>query len=126
MNFQYAELPRGAAFTAATPVFSDRTVPAAICRRHLSPRGKFGRLVVHKGRLRFVWEDTGELLDADPEHPVIIPPGRFHHVEITGPVQFNVEFYQVPGVQEPCNCGADKEALRPGEAYMDDAYLVTK
>ena len=55
------------------------------------------RPVVEEGSLQFVWEDDeGNILDADPEQPIVIFPERFRHVTITGKVRFRVEFYKVP------------------------------
>lgn len=114
MNFQNEVLPQGAVFAAATPMMTEQTVLPPILHRHMAPRGKCGRLVVEKGSLQFVWEDTGKTLDAAPGHPVIIAPERYHHVRITGPVSFKVEFYRIPetgGEHDPA-------AARPGEQFI--------
>lgn len=59
-------------------------------------KGKFGYVVVEEGSLLFVWEDDPDnALDADPEHPIVIFPERFHHVSLTGKVRFRVEFYKI-------------------------------
>jgi len=79
----------------------------------MAPAGKCGRLCVLSGALRFVWEDSGEVLDADPDHPVIIFPERYHHVQITGPVQFHVEFYALKVKGK-----TDQTASRPGEMFL--------
>lgn len=98
MNFQEASLPTGAVKTGSTKSMTNETVVPGILGKHLTPEGKYGLLVVEEGALRFIWEDdASNALDADPDHPVAIEPERYHHVELTGPVQFRVEFYAVPG-----------------------------
>lgn len=113
MNYQNAKLPDGAEFASLTPLMTDENVLKPILKKHMAPKGKCGHLIVTKGKLKFVWEDTGEELDADPEHPIVIWPERFHHVEITGPVAFKVEFYKVPA-----NFTPDPNAVRPGEQFL--------
>lgn len=113
MKYQPEKLPEGAVFAAASPVWDEKTVPGAILSRHMAPRGKCGYLVVDRGALQFVWEDTGEVFDAAPGHPVVIAPERYHHVRITGPVVFKVEFYTLPEAGSH-----DPGAARPGEAFL--------
>lgn len=95
MNFQNETLPQGAVKVGSTPSMTEETVVAGILKKHLAPRGKYGYLVVEEGTLQFIWEDDHEVLDAAPQHPIVIFPERFHHVEITGRVKFRVEFYSV-------------------------------
>lgn len=113
MNYQNAKLPDGAEFASLTPLMTDENVLKPILKKHMAPKGKCGYLIVTKGKLKFVWEDTGEELDADPEHPIVIWPERYHHVKITGPVAFKVEFYKVPATLTP-----DPNAIRPGEQFL--------
>jgi tellurite resistance-related uncharacterized protein len=76
---------------------TEETVVPGILKKHLAPQGKIGFLVVEEVSLRFVWEDDQDnILDADPEHPIVILPERYHHVKIRRKVQFRVEFYQNP------------------------------
>jgi len=76
MNYQNMTLPAGAAFAAASPEMTEKTILPPILKKHMAPKGKCGYLVVKQGALQFVWEDTGEVLDADPGHPVVIFPER--------------------------------------------------
>lgn len=81
-----------------TPEFDERTVPAALLRAHRVADGVWGRLRVRTGSLRFVFEsdgDEGRTVDAGGEQ--VIPPARPHHVELTGPVTFVVEFHRPSG-----------------------------
>ncbi len=94
MHFQDASLPENAVKTGSTASMTNDTVAPGLLKKHLTPKGKFGLLVVEEGALQFVWQDdAANILDADPDHPIVIAPDRYHHVVLTGPVQFHVEFY---------------------------------
>ncbi|WP_303720253.1 DUF1971 domain-containing protein [Malonomonas rubra] len=94
MVFQNEILPFGVNKVGSTPMLTEKTVPKGILKKHLAPKGKIGLLVVEEGSLQFVWEDSpDEILDADPEHPIVIWPERLHHVVVNDPVRFQVEFY---------------------------------
>ena len=117
MNFQNAALPDQAIKIGSTPSMTADTVAAGLLRKHLAPRGKYGLLVVEEGSLQYVWDDDADhVLDADPDHPIVIAPERYHHVVITGPVLFRVEFYQVP--QTLGDPGGRQVGERPGEDYL--------
>ena len=117
MNFQNEMLPRGAQKIGSTPTMTEETVIPGILKKHLAPKGRFGYLVVEEGTLQFIWEDDAEnALDADPRHPIIIFPERFHHVNITGPVRFRVEFYDVGGID--IGAGSKQTGDRPGQDFI--------
>ena len=117
MNFQNEKLPEGAVKAGSTPSMTEETVVPGILRKHLAPKGKFGYLVVEEGSLQFVWEDDADnVLDADPEHPIVIFPERYHHVSITGKVRFRVEFYDVGGIT--IDDSATNKGERPGEDFI--------
>ena len=119
MNFQNEVLPEGAIKVGSTPSMTEETVVSGILNKHLAPKGKFGYLVVEKGSLQFVWEDEeNNVLDADPDHPIVIFPERFHHVSIKDKVQFRVEFYQVPN--EGISDFNQEGGARPGQDYVDN------
>lgn len=116
MNYQNDNLPVGATLTGSTPSMTEETVVKGILKNHLAPKGKYGLVVVEEGTLQFVWEDEKDnVIDADPAHPVVIYPERFHHVEITGAVKFRVEFYNPPSDNE----NEGKDGARPGEPFCD-------
>ncbi len=117
MNYQEETLPEGAIKIGSTPSMTEETVAPGILRNHLAPKGKFGYLVVEEGTLKFVWEDDeNNVLDSDPEHPIVIFPERFHHVSIKDKVRFRVEFYEVPsGVAIDAE---KKEGERPGQDFL--------
>ena len=115
MNYQNATLPENATLAGSTKLMNQETVVPGILKKHLAPKGKWGYLVVETGSLQYIWEDDPEhVLDADPDHPIVIYPERFHHVVITGAVQFRVEFYRVEGDQESPELHGD----RPGSAFV--------
>lgn len=117
MNYQNETLPEGAIKVGSTPSMTEDTVVPGILKKHLAPKGKFGYLVVEEGSLQFVWEDDPDnILDADPGHPIVIFPERFHHVSITGQVQFRVEFYKT--VNEDTPDVSHKGGDRPGEDFV--------
>ena len=117
MNFQTETLPQGAQKIGSTPTMTEETVVPGILKKHLAPKGRFGYLVVEEGALQFIWEDDVEnALDADPEHPIVIFPERFHHVNITGQVRFRVEFYDVGGID--IDAGLKQTGDRPGQDFI--------
>jgi len=117
MNYQNEELPKGAIKVGSTPVMTEETVKPAILQSHLAPKGKIGLLVVEEGHCQYVWEDEkGPALDADPQHPIVIFPERYHHVVITGPVKFKVEFYTI--IDTVIEVKHPEEKKRPGEDFL--------
>lgn len=94
MNYQNKELPKGLSLQGSTSVMTHETVLKGLLKDHKTSAGRYGFVLVEEGSLQFVWEDTPyEALDADKNHAIVIEPERAHHVEITGPVKFKVEFY---------------------------------
>ena len=117
MNYQNEKLPDGAIKVGSTPSMTEETVKPAILKSHLAPKGKIGLLVVEKGHCQYVLEDEdGPALDADPNHPIVIFPERYHHVVITGPVVFRVEFYTV--LNTVIEVKHPEEKKRPGESFI--------
>ncbi len=113
MNFQNEELPEEAVKVGQTPNMTEVTVVKGILKNHLAPKGKIGLVVVEEGSLQYIWEDDKDnVLDADKDHPIVIESERYHHVVITGPVVFRVEFYKVLDENEE-----HREGDRPGEAF---------
>lgn len=92
---QPSELPDGLEHVRTTPVFDQDSVPKGLLQTHRIAEGVWGRLVVHTGSLAFESEDD----DSDPQHidaghEVVIPPQRPHHLTISEPVTFAVEFHK--------------------------------
>ncbi|MDH4144727.1 MAG: DUF1971 domain-containing protein [Acidimicrobiia bacterium] len=91
------QVPAGFELARTTDVFDERTVPAGLLRAHRVADGVWGRLVVHRGTVRFVFEDEAERpITAATGDAVVIPPGRLHHVELDATSRFAVEFYRLP------------------------------
>ena len=88
-------LPDGLRLQRLTDVFDADSVPAGLLRSHQIAEGVWGRLVVHGGTVRFVWEDDAdrpvELHEGDT---VVVPPLRRHHVELGDDARFAVEFHR--------------------------------
>ena len=112
-HYQGAKLPKNAKFAASTPILTDTTVPSQILGKHMTPKGKCGQLIVLRGNLQLVWEDTGVVHDADPEHPILLYPERYHHLQMDGPSEFRIDFYEIQYTGKP-----DESAIRPGEEYF--------
>ncbi|QVK20692.1 DUF1971 domain-containing protein [Mycoplasmatota bacterium] len=117
MRYQDEKLPAGAIKVGETPMMSENTVLPAILNKHMSPRGKIGHIVVETGSLQFVWEDNlHDIIMCDKKHPVVIEPERYHHVIITGKVEFKVEFYKVESSEVEIT---EEDAVRPGEEFVE-------
>ena len=117
MNYQNATLPEGVVKVGSTPSMTEETVVPGILKNHLAPKGKFGHLIVEEGFLQFAWEDEEDnVLDADPDHPIVIFPERFHHVLITDKVRFRVEFFEVANGN--ATDVSQKDGERPGEDFV--------
>ena len=76
-----------------TPMFDERTLPAALRREHSTKAGVWGVIRVLEGRLmlRFADGTTEQLLE--PGRPGRVAPQQVHHVEPQGPMRMQVEFY---------------------------------
>jgi tellurite resistance-related uncharacterized protein len=93
-----AELPDGLVLDRRTDTWDQDSVPTGLRRDHRVAAGRWGRLVVEQGELRFR-AATSPPIDvvvvAGGSQP--IPPEVVHHVETPRPVRFHVEFLVPPG-----------------------------
>ena len=90
------ELPAGVELVRTTDTFTNDTVPAGLLKAHRVAAGVWGRLVVHSGRLVFVFEDQpGRPIELAATETLVIPPATPHHLELDGPATFAVEFYKI-------------------------------
>ena len=88
-------LPDNVRKYSETPVFTETTVPEKLTNLHTTKAGTWGRLCVLEGQLKYI-------IPGPSPHSVLLKNGEFdiispeepHHVEITGPVRFKVEFYK--------------------------------
>jgi tellurite resistance-related uncharacterized protein len=89
------ELPADGEHVRTTEVFDSSTVPAGLLRQHRIGEGTWGRLVVHDGTVRLVFEDgAGEIIELTADDTAVVPPGRPHHVELGEGSRFAVEFHR--------------------------------
>ncbi len=88
-------IPERFTLARTTDAFDNDTVPAGLLKAHRVADSVWGRLVVHAGSVRFVFEDEPDaaaVLKAG--ETLVIPPARLHHVELDGPATFAVEFHR--------------------------------
>ena len=90
-----SELPEGYAPYRRTPLFDEGSVPQALQRRHTTRRGVWARIHVERGSLDYhLHEPFGRVEQLTPECPGTVLPEVEHHVALTGPVAFFVEFWR--------------------------------
>jgi tellurite resistance-related uncharacterized protein len=107
------ELPAGLEHVRTTDLFDQDRHPAGLRRAHRVADGVWARLVVHTGTLAFVFEDDpGRVLDVAAGGSQVIPPRRLHHVDITGPVTFTLEFHRERDRTDP-GPGSESSGLAP-------------
>lgn len=90
------ELPARVVCSHATPEWTEESMPDALRRAHRVREGRWGRLVVRRGRIGFAAatsQPTEIVVEAGES--VAIPPGLAHDVQPLGPVRFLVEFFSI-------------------------------
>ena len=93
-----SELPEGYAPYRRTPVFEESSVPEALQRRHSTKGGVWARIHVERGSLDYhLHEPFLRSEQLTPDSPGTVLPEVEHHVEVTGPVAFFVEFWRAGG-----------------------------
>ena len=89
------EMPGGLTLQRTTPTFDEQSTPAGLLRAHQVASGVWGRLVVARGSLGFVFEEQPDVVRVITAGGTqLIPPAVLHHVVLDGPVRFTVEFYR--------------------------------
>ena len=81
-----------------TPVFDERSLPAALRSSHHTKAGVWGLIRVLEGRLRYVTVDPAEEQILVPGRPGLVRPQQHHFVEPLGAMRMQVEFYTQPPV----------------------------
>ena len=76
-----------------TAVWDQDSLPQAIRNAHNTKAGTWGLLCMLEGEVRLVFHDPARVLVVTPASPGEIPPQEWHHVEVTGPMRMQVEFY---------------------------------
>ncbi len=77
-----------------TPVFDQDSLPQAIRSAHNTKAGVWGLLRVLEGEVRLVFQDPAREVEVTAGTSCEIPPQAWHHVEVTGPMRMQVEFYR--------------------------------
>ncbi|PCC69202.1 Uncharacterized protein, possibly involved in tellurite resistance [Nannocystis exedens] len=95
------ELPDGAAAYRTTDAFDETTLPAGLRREHTLRAGRWGRVEVLAGRLRFVMPALAVDRELAAGEHAILPPELPHHVEPLGPVRMRVVFLRAPAPDLP-------------------------
>lgn len=77
-----------------TARWNEESIPAAIRGRHNTKAGVWGLLRVYSGEIDLVLEEPARRIRVTPDSPGLIPPEEWHHVELVGSVEMQVEFYR--------------------------------
>jgi tellurite resistance-related uncharacterized protein len=80
----------------STPVFDEKTLPAALRGEHRTKAGVWGVIQVIEGQLKFTQADQAEEKILTPERPGLILPEQPHRVEPLGSMRMQVHFYDQP------------------------------
>lgn len=88
-------IPDNVSRYAATPEFTETTVPSHLLDSHETKPGVWAKIVVREGSLRYcIFGVTPEEVELTPDRPGVAEPEVPHRVEITGPVRFQLELYR--------------------------------
>lgn len=79
---------------AASPIFDDQTLPAALRNDHRTKTGTWGLLRVLEGTVRLIFTEPHAEHCVTPETPAIIPPQATHYVVPVGAMRMHVEFFR--------------------------------
>ena len=80
----------------STPVFDEKTLPAALRSRHNTKAGVWGMIRVIEGRLKLRYLDPVSEVVLEPDRPGLILPEQPHEVEPLGAMRMQVDFYDQP------------------------------
>ena len=80
----------------STPIFDERTLPAALRREHRTKPGVWGVVRVLEGEVKLSFVDPPEVLIVSPGSPGLLLPDQPHFVEPVGTMRMQVEFYDRP------------------------------
>lgn len=94
LRCEASEWPGQIVHYKSTPVFDEHTVPKGLLTAHSTKRGVWGRIVVHLGTLAYHVEGAASPLHLVPGCDGIVVPEQRHHVALSGPVRFQVDFHK--------------------------------
>lgn len=86
-------IPPEARLDRRTPTFTSNTVPEDLLSGHKS--SAWAKLVVTSGDVTFVDEQPQWRTTVNSRRPVVIVPGRCHHIEPQRDAEFHMEFYSL-------------------------------
>ena len=84
----------GPAPYGCSPVFDETDLPASLRALHRTRATTWGVMRVISGSLVMVYDDSGERRTLTPGTPALLAPDQPHHVELTGPMQMQIDFYR--------------------------------
>ncbi len=91
----YSQLPLDVQKYGESTVFTNTSVPKKLTSRHNTKAGVWGQIEVLFGQLKYiVADDPDNPIILTPEAHGIIAPEQYHYVEVIGPVEFKIAFYQ--------------------------------
>ncbi len=89
------ELPVDAVFYKKTDIFTDKTIPSALLSTHYTRKSTWGKIVVMRGSIRYVIDgENSEIIELNPMKYGVIEPQMAHHLELSGSVEFYIEFHK--------------------------------
>lgn len=109
------EFPSKATKIGETPLMNEKNIFPQILESHMTPKGKWGKVVVIEGEVHYKWEDDSQIYTIDSENPIIIEPERLHKLIANSPFILKVEFYKL---DEDNNKNYAENAKRPGENFI--------
>ncbi|MCS5708692.1 DUF1971 domain-containing protein [Candidatus Berkiella cookevillensis] len=86
-------LPNDLMFYKRTPTFTHESVPPGLLKNHSTKKNVWGLIKIMQGKLDYII-GTNETYLLEPGKDGVIEPEVIHHVSLTEPVEFFVEFYK--------------------------------
>ena len=89
------QIPSDAEKYAETQLFTDVSVPKRLTSKHNTRAGVWGKICVLAGSLRYIVEGSAQISQTlTPTRHGIIVPEQDHYVQMIGPVEFKIAFFQ--------------------------------
>ena len=89
------ELPVNVVLYKKTARFTDENVPPALLSTHYTKKSSWAKIVVLSGSIRYLIEgENKEIIELSPLKYGVIEPQIAHHLELSGGVEFYIEFYK--------------------------------
>jgi len=89
------ELPEMARCYKSTPIFNEKTLPAALLKQHTTAAGTWARIIVAAGEIGYrIHAPFNQYFHLMPASPGIIPPEVPHRLEPAEAVELHIEFYR--------------------------------